>query len=130
MIFEYSMLALMTLFFLFAWMPVSLAKYQAFGGKWLGSNREPVEGKSLAPWGQRAERAYNNLKDYFPAFAVTIILLGLTQRFDEATAYASAIYVGGRILHYLSYSLGSVKFRFISYVASMGANIFLLVKLF
>lgn len=128
--FEYKMLALMTFFFLFAWLPSSLAKYKSFGIKWLASNRIPLEEKVLPLWGARADRAYSNLKDYFPGFIVAIILLGFLNKFDELTTWAAALYVFGRFTHYFAYIAGNVTVRFLSYVLAMGANIFLLMKAF
>lgn len=128
--FEYKMLAVMTLLFLFAWLPSSLGKYKSYGTRWLLSNRDPMAGRELVPWGARAERAYANLKDYFPGFVVAILLLGATNRFDYLTAWASALYVIGRIGHYLFYVLGNVQLRFVTFVLSMSCNVFLLIKVF
>jgi uncharacterized MAPEG superfamily protein len=124
------MLAVMTLVFLFSWVPISLAKYKAYGRKWLASNREPLVGRELAPWGRRAERAQLNLKDNFPPFFVAIILLGVAGKFDELTMLASALYVIGRFGHYAAYVKGSVTIRFISYVLSLSCNVLLLLKIF
>ncbi len=129
MSFEYQMLVFMTLFYMLAWLPASIAKLQSFGGKWLASNREPAVGKELVPWGGRAERAYANLKDYFPGFIVAVILLGTLNKFDQGTAWAAGLYVGGRVVHFVSYTTGSVNFRFISYVTAMIANFYLLIKI-
>lgn len=126
--FEYKMLALMTMVFLFAWIPGSMGKLKSFGAKWVLSNRNPVVGRELVPWGARAERAYANLKDYFPGFVVAILLLGMTNGFDQSTAWASGIYVAARVGHLLVYTLGNVRLRFVAYVAAMGSNLYLLIK--
>ena len=125
---EYKILALMTLFFLVAWLPASIAKWQSFGGKWLASNRNPLAGKELPEWGARADRAYNNLKDYFPGFVVAILLLGTLNKFDQSTAWASGLYVIGRLVHFFGYIAGSVLARSLSYFLAMGCNFFLLIK--
>jgi len=128
MAFEYQMLTLMTFFFLVAWLPSSLAKWKSFGAEWLGTNRDPIPGKEMVPWGARAERAYNNLKDYYPGFVVAIFLLGLNQKFDHGTAWASALYVAGRLGHMTFYIAGSVRGRSLSYFLAMGCNFYLLAK--
>ena len=128
--FEYQMLALMTLIFLLAFIPSSIGKLKSYGGRWLASNRTPLHGKELLPWAARCERAYSNLKDYFPAYAVTILLLGTTGKFDSATECASMLFVVGRVLHYIAYGMGNVPFRFLSYVLAMASNLFLLIKVF
>lgn len=128
--FEYQMLAIMTLIFMFAWIPSSIAKWQSFGTRWLASNRSPLVGRELVPWGARVERAYANLKDYFPAFAVAIILLGILQKFDYSTSWAAGLFVAGRIIHFIAYGMGNVSMRFLSYTIALSSNLFLLVKVF
>jgi uncharacterized MAPEG superfamily protein len=127
---EYKMLASFTLFFLFAFLPSSIGKWQSFGAKWLASNREPIPGKSLNEFGARAERAYHNLKDYFPAFVVAILLLGSLNKFTPATEVASVCYVLGRLVHFFAYCAGNFPLRFLGYVIAVGANVFLLIQIF
>lgn len=127
---EYQVLALMTLFFLFAWFPISVGKMRAFGGKWLASNRVPVHGKELEPWAMRCDRAYNNLKDYFPAFVVAILLLGVTGKFDETTKTASIVYLVARLGHYIVYGMGNVPLRAVCFFSGLFANTYLLIKIF
>jgi uncharacterized MAPEG superfamily protein len=127
---EYTMLLILTLFFMFAWLPASVGKAKSYGPLWVNSNRDSTGGKELLPWAGRVDRAYANLKDYFPAFAVAILLLGLTNQFDEVTQWASVAFVVARLGHFVFYGLGSVKGRFICYLISMAANLVLLLKLF
>lgn len=128
--FEYSMLALITLFYLFAWLPASIGKVRSYGWKWAASNRGAVTDKVLLPWAGRVDRAYNNLKEFYPAFAVVIILLGTTGRFDESTSIAAAIYVFMRLAHFACYGFGNVTGRALCWLVSVVANTFLLIKLF
>jgi len=130
MAFEYKMLVLMTLFFLVAWLPSSIAKWKSFGGRWLGSNRNPVVGKELIPWGARAERAHANLKDNFPGFVVAILLLGSLSKFDALTTWAAGLYVIGRVIHFVAYTAGNVLIRALSYFIALSANVYLLSKVF
>jgi len=128
--FEYSMLALMTLFFIFAWLPTSIGKVRTYGWKWAASNRGGASTKELPAWVGRVERAYNNLKDFYPAFAVVIVLLGTTGRFDEGTSIAAALYVFMRLAHFICYGVGNVTGRALCWLTSVAANIYLLIKLF
>ncbi len=130
MAFEYQMLSLMTIFFIFAWLPASVAKYQAFGPKWLASNRTPIANKELPAWGQRAERAHNNLKDYFPGFIVAIIVLGALNKFDSITYWCSMIFVLSRVIHLFSYVAGNVTLRALSFTTGILSNLILLIKIF
>ncbi|WPU64507.1 MAPEG family protein [Peredibacter starrii] len=127
--FEYQALVLMTIFFLFAWVPASFGKLRAFGLGWVGSNRVPVKDKELSAWAARCERAYNNLKDYYPGFAVAILLLGLTDKFDEGTKIAAGAYVVARLGHFLVYGLGIVSLRAVSFITGIIANVYLLIKI-
>lgn len=126
---EYIALALMTIFYLFAWFPLSVGKLKSFGGKWLASNRNPLPGKELLPWAARCERAYNNLKDYFPAYVVAILLLGQLEKFDTSTEVAAIMYVVARVIHFISYGMGNVPFRALSFFIGLFSNLFLLIKI-
>lgn len=126
--FEYFSLLVMTIFYLFAWIPSSIGKYKSFGWEWISSNRMPQTNKELLEWAGRAERAYINLKDYFPGFVVAVFMLGIFSKFDHSTSWAAGLYVAGRMGHLFSYILGSVNFRFVFYVLSMASNLFLLLK--
>lgn len=125
---EYQCLAIMTFLFLFAWFPVSVGKWKSFGEKWLASNRDPLQEKSLIPWAARCDRAYSNLKDYFPAFIVAVLLLGITNKFNNGTAIASLLFVLARAGHYASYGVGFVRARAIFFAIGIFANVYLLLQ--
>jgi uncharacterized MAPEG superfamily protein len=118
----------MSFLFLIAWLPVSIGKIKIFGGKWAGSNRDPIPDKELTGWAARCERAHNNLKDNFPGFIVAIFLLGFTNQFDKGTEILSMIYVISRIGHYFFYGIGNVPGRALCYMIGLGSNIYLLLK--
>lgn len=127
---EYQALALMTLFFVLAWLPASLGKFKTLGARWALSNRnKPIVEKDLPPWAARADRAYNNLKDYFPAFVVAVLLLGTLGKFDEGTKWAASVYVVARLTHFASYTAGNVPVRGLSFLTGLFANIYLLIKI-
>ena len=126
---EYQTLAIFTIFFLFAWVPVSIGKWQTFGTGWVKSNREPVAGKELPAWAARCERAYNNLKDYFPGFIVAILILGSMNKFDTGTKIAASVYVLARFGHYIVYGLGFVSMRAVFFSTGLFANVYLLIKI-
>jgi uncharacterized MAPEG superfamily protein len=125
---EYICLVIMTLFYLFAWLPVSLGKMKSFGRNWVFSNREPLKNSELVPWAARCDRAYNNLKDYFPAFVVAIVLLGILRKFDHSTNLAAIIFVIGRLGHYISYGAGIVPLRAAFFIPALLSNAYLLIK--
>jgi uncharacterized MAPEG superfamily protein len=125
---EITALVIMTIFFLFAFMPVSVGKKQAFGFNWLASNRNPVVGKELPEWAQRCERAHHNLKDNFPAFVAAVLALVVTEKTTQGTSIACLVYVVARMGHYLVYGLGSVPLRALCYFTGLFANLYLLLK--
>ena len=127
---EYTALAFMTTFFLLAWVPLSIGKLKSFGNNWILSNRKPLPGKELLPWAARCERAYNNLKDYFPGYVVAILLLGMLDKFDSSTGIAAITYVVARLIHFVSYGIGNVPFRGMSFIIGLICNLFLLIKIF
>jgi uncharacterized MAPEG superfamily protein len=127
---EYKLLAAMTILYLFSWLPSGAGKFQSFGAKWLASNREPIPGQDFLPWAGRIERAYANLKDNFPPFAITILLLGQLNKFDSTTYYLTLGFIIARVLHYITYGLGLTKGRFLTYAIALGCNLFLLIKVF
>lgn len=125
---EYISLTVMSILFLYAFLPVSLGKKKTFGVNWLLSNRAPVAGKELDGWAARCERAHNNLKDNFPAFIAAILLLGMTNKFDDTTAIISVVYVVCRVCHYIVYGLGIVPLRALFYFTGLFGNTYLLIK--
>lgn len=127
---EYLCLAFMTVFFLYAFLPASYAKLQAYGLPWLASNRDKKPSQELSVWGRRAERAHENLKDNFPAFAVAILLLGVTNGFSHLTAIFSGVYVVCRVLHMFAYVAGYRALRTAGYSLGLISNTILFILFF
>lgn len=130
MVTEYYALGAMTIFFLFAWAPVSFGKINTYGLKWLASNRDSNPRGEIPQWAQRCDRAYSNLKDYFPAFVVAILVLGLMNKFDQTTKWASIVYVVCRLGHYIVYGAGITRLRPLFFFAGLFSNLYLLIKIF
>ena len=126
---ELMALLAMTLFYLFAWLPSSIGKARQYGGKWLASNRETQETSLEGAYG-RAQRAYDNLKDYFPAFIVAILAIEITNSHSSVTLYGAWFYVTFRLAHFLSYTLGYVKARALFWVGSLFCNVVLIFSCF
>ena len=126
MAFELQMLALMTLVFALAWLPASIARYRAYGVAWLFSNRSSEGLPSLPEWGQRAERAYDDLRESFPAFAVAVLLLALTGGYSRSTSLAAALFVAARLLHFTSCLAGAAEVRILCWGLGLLATLYLL----
>lgn len=124
--YEYLILLISTAFYLLAWLPASVAKKQSYGMKWLASNRSRPPGE-LVPWGQRAEKAHQNLKDYFPGFVVVVIILGIHDGFTIYTSLLCALFLFARLAHMATYIAGLPLARATSFMISMLALFTLLI---
>lgn len=121
---EYYCLAIMGVITLLAYVPASVGKVRNLGLRWAAGNRsKPLNYDQLPEWVGRAERAHINLKDNFPSFLCAIILLGLTNQFNELTAPLAVVYVIARLGHFISYCAGVSLPRTITYFAGLLSNI-------
>jgi uncharacterized MAPEG superfamily protein len=128
MIIEIISLCVLSIFFMFAWLPTSVAKAKTYGWVWLLSNRTSLPGP-LPEWAARCDRAHKNLKDYFPSFAVAALLclhLGIG---DTFSAMACMVFVVMRLFHFTAYALGMPMFRAQSFFIALVANLFLYVQI-
>lgn len=115
-----------TAFFLVAWAPTSFAKKKTYGVKYLLSNRDPETRPELPLWAQRAERAYENLKSYFPGFVVAVLLLIFQGKSSTEIQVAAWIYFAARLAHFTLYTLGNPAGRAAAWATAMLANLYLL----
>jgi len=99
-------LILASLLFALGWFPASVAKYQAYGTRWLASNRETAGLPPLPEWGQRANRAYDNLKENFPPWAALLLLIIAMDWQSPITAWAAILFLLARLGHMASYTAG------------------------
>lgn len=127
MSYEMTILALLTLFYMFSWVPVSLAKYQAYGGTWLASNHSTDGLPPLPELGQRAVRAQENLKESYPGFAVAILLLAFTGGFTQYTVVAALAFLIARLIHMPAYIIGIPILRIFSWAMGFVAMVYLLI---
>ncbi len=126
MAFEMQMLAFMSVLFTLAWIPASVCKYQTYGWAWLLSNRSTAQLTPMPEWGQRAERAHNNLKENFPGFAVAVLLLGISGGFTPGTRIAAGVFVVARLIHMPVYIVGAAWPRALTWIAGILATLYLL----
>jgi uncharacterized MAPEG superfamily protein len=116
----------MAIVFALAWLPASICKYQTYGWGWLLSNRSLAGLPPMPEWGQRAQRAHENLKESFPAFAVAVLLLAVTGGYTEGTRMAAALFVLARLVHFWAYTAGLIWPRVLSWVTGVMATLYLL----
>ncbi len=126
MSYEMLILGLMTLFLIFSWLPVSLARYQAYGASWLISSHDTGNLPPLPEWGQRAMRAHDDLRENYPGFAVAVLLLAFSGGFTRYTAAAALVFLVARLVHMPAYIIGIPWLRTLSWLAGFAATIYLL----
>lgn len=90
------------------------------------SNRSLSGLPPLPEWGQRAERAYDNLRVSYPGFAVAVLLLAITGGFNAGTTLATALFAAARLVHMPAYIQGLVWPRILSWAVGFAASIYLL----
>ncbi|MCP1726772.1 putative MAPEG superfamily protein [Natronospira proteinivora] len=112
-------LVFMCLFVALAWFPASVAKKQAYGLRWLASNRESEGLPPLPEWGQRAMRAHDNLRDNFPAWAALVLLIIVMDWSSATSAWAATLFPIARVGHMVSYIGGWFMPRFICYTVGL-----------
>jgi len=127
MAFELQMLVLVTFLLMFGWVPGFVCKFRTYGLGWMLSNRSTAGLPPLPEWGQRAERAYDNLQANYPGFAVAVLLLALTGGFSPGTSLAAAVFAAARLVHMPAYTLGVVWLRVLSWALGFAASLNLLV---
>ncbi|HVA55942.1 MAG TPA: MAPEG family protein [Gammaproteobacteria bacterium] len=127
MSYEMTILGLVTLLYIFSWLPAWLAKYRAYGSGWLLSNRSTAGLPALPEQAQRAVRAHENIKENYPPFAVAILLLAFSGGYTQYTALAAMLFLLARLVHLPAYILGIPWLRTSSWIAGFIAMLYLLI---
>ncbi len=123
---ELYCLVILTIFFFLAWLPASVAKRVTYGRSYLLSNRDATDLAPMPAWGDRAHRAYENLKSYFPGFVVAVLVLVHLGVSTTGTQTAAVIFTVSRFGHFLFYSIGNVPARAWAWGIALVANLYLL----
>lgn len=86
--------------------PPLIARGSAPGGiKWIFYNRDTrLEG--VAPWGERAVRAHDNLADNLAMYAAVIGIAHITGATNDLTMTAGVVLLLSRLLHAIVYIAG------------------------
>jgi uncharacterized MAPEG superfamily protein len=126
MAYEMTILALVTFFYMFSWLPVWLAKVQAYGGRWLLSERSTQGLQPLPELIQRAARAQQDLQASYPPFAVAVLLLAFSGGFTQYTAMATLVFLLARLVHMPASIIGISWLRTASWIAGFAAMLYLL----
>lgn len=124
---EMTVLGLVTLFYLFAWLSPVLVKSQVYGFRWLAGEHSMQGLPPLPPWGLRAVHAYGSLKESYPTFAVAVLLLAFSGGFTRFTALTAWIFLVARLVHMPASILGLSLLRNFSWLLGLLATLYLLI---
>jgi uncharacterized MAPEG superfamily protein len=87
-------------------LPPLIARGSVPGGiRWIFYNRDTVL-YGVAPWGDRAVRAHDNLADNLAMYAAVIGIAHVTGATNETTLIAGIVLLAARVLHAVVYILG------------------------
>jgi uncharacterized MAPEG superfamily protein len=87
-------------------LPPLVARGSVPGGiKWIFYNRDTVL-SGVAPWGDRAVRAHNNLADNLAIYAAVIGIAHITGATNGTTFIAGIVLLIARVLHAMVYIAG------------------------
>jgi uncharacterized MAPEG superfamily protein len=95
-----------------------------------GAGARDGEPAPVTPVAARLQRAAANFLETFPFFAVAVLLLQATGRFDDKTALAAQMYFWGRVLYVPAYALGVPFVRTVVWAVAITGIVLLLRPLF
>ena len=124
---EMTVLAVVTLFYLFSWLPPLIAQSPRYGIHWLAGKPESEDRQRLPPTAERALRAHDNLRENYPPFAIAVLLLAFTGGFTQYTAWACLTFLAVRLVHMPAGILGVSWLRSFSWLAGLAATLYLLI---
>ena len=102
---------------------------QQRGFAW-GAGARDGEPRPVTPVAARLQRAAANFLETFPFFAVAVLLLHATNRFDANTAMAAQMYFWGRVLYVPAYAFGVPFLRTVVWAVAITGIVLLLRPLF
>ena len=77
----------------------------------------------------RLDRAYYNFLETFPLFAATVLLLAVTDRNGDMTAWGAQLYFWSRVVYVPVYMVGAPLVRTLVWGVSMAGIVMILVRL-
>lgn len=124
---EMTVLAVVTLFYLFSWLPPLIAQSQTYGFPWNAGKRVGEERPALPATAEHALHAHDNLRENYPPFAIAVLLLAFTGGFTQYTAWASLAFLAARLVHMPAGILGASWLRSSSWLVGLAATLYLLI---
>lgn len=115
---ELLLLTLTALLHSFSFVPSSYYKFKDVGAKWLLSSRDSKPKGEISLKASRAMRAQANFNDYFPAFAVIVLITAHLDAFNAATLIASCAFLIARFVYFFFYIFDLKVLRMLSFFTS------------
>ena len=97
------------------------------GSKWgLGNRDQPMR---FPGWAERATRAHANLAENLAPFAILVLVAHLSGQANDVTALAARAFFWLRVAHAVVYITGITGVRTLVFLASIAAEIVILVQI-
>ena len=120
---ELYVLALVATVTVLMWIPYMAARILARGpARTLANPADPAFPPD-PPWAERARHAHANAVENLAVFAPLVVILALTGASTPATIWASKIYLGARLVHYIVYAAGIPIVRTLAFAVGVGATL-------
>ena len=94
-----------------------------------GAGARDGEPPAVSPLAARLERAFRNFLETFGFFAVAVLLLHATGRFNAQTALGAQLYFWARVAYVPAYASGVPFVRTLVWVAALAGLLMLLLAL-
>lgn len=102
---EMTMLVYSSLLGLAHLLVVAQFSRQQYGLKWIGSARDEPR-PAMTGVGGRLDRAYRNFLETFPYFVAGVLVVSVSGRADEVSAWGAIAYFVGRLIYVPLYAAG------------------------
>ncbi len=105
------------------WMPYVLHRMVRIGIVRTLGNPSPQDDAEQAPWALRARAAHANAVANIAHFApIALLAVHFGAANDGTATSASAVFVAGRVVHYLAYAAGALGLRTVSFLVAFAAE--------
>jgi uncharacterized MAPEG superfamily protein len=111
------------------WVPYILARIVTRGPARALANPDPASPPDPA-WADRARRAHANAVENLAVFAPLAVIAAIDGVSTPATIFASKLYLGARLVHYVVYAAGIPVVRTLAFAVGVGATLVIAAAVF
>ena len=124
---ELMILAQVTTLTALMWLPYALNRMVVWG--LVDTVGYPKEQKPLSPWAQRLKAAHANAVENLVLFAALVLAAHALGISTPMTALACTIYLWGRVVHVIAYTVGLPWVRTLGFAAGFAAQMMLAAQI-